>query len=96
MRQPADDRALYLRQVRATVAGTFLPELSSPTAIDAAGLVDRILVECIVEEEWAESLSAEFGSEFEALLSPASTEGSASTSTLSPRKALTNSVVGPQ
>lgn len=81
MRQPADDRALYLRQVRATVAGTFLPELSSPTAIDAAGLVDRILVECIVEEEWAESLSAEFGSEFEALLSPASTEGSASAST---------------
>ena len=81
MRQSADDRALYLRQVRATVAGTFVPELTSPTAIDAAGLVDRILIECIVEEEWAESLSAEFGSEFEALLSPTSTEGSASTST---------------
>ena len=61
MRQPAEDRALYLRQVRATVAATFLPELTSATAIDAAGLVDRILAECIVEEEWAESLSQEYG-----------------------------------
>jgi aminoglycoside phosphotransferase (APT) family kinase protein len=68
VRQPADDRALYLRQLRATVANTFLPELASPTAIDAAGLVDRILAECIVEEEWAESLSTQYGGEFEALL----------------------------
>ena len=50
MRQPADDRALYYRQLRATVAGTFLPELTSATAVDAAGLVDRILAEFIVEE----------------------------------------------
>ena len=49
---------------------TFLPELTSATAIDAAGLVDRILAELIVEEEWAETLSAEFGAEFEALLVP--------------------------
>jgi len=68
VRQPADDRALYLRQLRATVSNTFLPELSSATAIDAAGLVDRILTELIVEEEWAGTLSAEFGAEFEALL----------------------------
>jgi len=70
VRQPADDRALYLRQLRATVSNTFLPELSSATAIDAAGLVDRILAELIVEEEWAETLSAEFGADFEALLVP--------------------------
>ena len=68
MRQPSDDRALYLRQLRATVTATFLPELTSPTAIDAAGLVDRILAELIVEEEWAEALSREFGAEFAALL----------------------------
>jgi aminoglycoside phosphotransferase (APT) family kinase protein len=68
VRQSADDRALYLRQLRATVATTFLPELSSPTAVDAAALVDRILAELIVEEEWADMLSAEFGAEFEALL----------------------------
>ncbi len=74
MRQPAADRALYLRQLRNTVATTFLPELTSETAIDAAGLVDRILVECIVEEEWAESLSREFGAEFEALLAPGEVE----------------------
>jgi aminoglycoside phosphotransferase (APT) family kinase protein len=71
VRQPAEDRALYLRQVRATVAATFLPELTSATAIDAVGLVDRILAECIVEEEWAESLSQQYGAEFEALLAPA-------------------------
>jgi aminoglycoside phosphotransferase (APT) family kinase protein len=70
VRQPADDRALYLRQLRATVANTFLPELASPAAIDAAGLVDRILAECIVEEEWAESLSTQYGAAFEALLHP--------------------------
>ena len=68
VRQPAEDRALYLRQLRATVSTTFLPELTSATAIDAAGLVDRILAEFIVEEEWAETLSSEFGAEFEALL----------------------------
>ncbi len=71
MRQPADDRALHLRQLRATVATIFLPELTSATAVDAAGLVDRILVEYIVEDEWAETLSQEFGAEFEALLVPA-------------------------
>jgi aminoglycoside phosphotransferase (APT) family kinase protein len=68
VRQPAEDRALYLRQLRATVSTTFLPELTGATAIDAAGLVDRILAELIVEEEWAEMLSAEFGAAFEALL----------------------------
>jgi len=68
VRQPAEDRALYLRQLRATVSNTFLPELSSATAIDAAGLVDRILTELIVQEEWAGTLSAEFGAAFEALL----------------------------
>ena len=68
MRQPAEDRALYLRQLRATVSTTFLPELTGAAAIDAAGLVDRILAELIVEEEWAEALSAEFGAAFEALL----------------------------
>jgi aminoglycoside phosphotransferase (APT) family kinase protein len=36
--------------------------------VDAAGLVDRILAELIVEEEWAEELSREFGAEFAALL----------------------------
>ena len=77
MRQSADDRALYLRQLRATVANTFLPELTSPTAIDAAGLVDRILAECIVEEEWAESLSTQYGAEFEALLQSAPGDGAA-------------------
>jgi aminoglycoside phosphotransferase (APT) family kinase protein len=68
VRQPAEDRALYLRQLRATVSTTFLPELTGATAIDAAGLVDRILAELIVEEEWAEALSAEFGAAFETLL----------------------------
>ena len=51
MRQPADDRALYYRQIRATVAQVFLPQLTTPSAIDAAALVDRILAEFIVEEE---------------------------------------------
>ncbi len=77
MRQSADDRALYLRQLRATVSNTFLPELTSPTAIDAAGLVDRILAQCIVEEEWAESLSTQYGTEFEALLQSAPDDGAA-------------------
>ena len=79
MRQPADDRVLYLRQIRATVATSFLPELTAATAIDAASLVDRILVECIVEEEWADALSREYGAEFEALLPPARGTGAAPT-----------------
>ena len=83
MRQPADDRALYLRQLRDTVATTFLPELTSATAVDAAGLVDRILVEYIVEDEWAESLSGEFGAEFEALLVPGQ---DATTNTVTPER----------
>jgi aminoglycoside phosphotransferase (APT) family kinase protein len=65
---PSDDRALYYRQLRATVAEVFLPELSSPTAIDAAALVDRILSEFIVEEEDGAAISAEFGAEFARLL----------------------------
>ena len=68
MRQPSDDRALYLRQLRATVTSTFRPELTSATAVDAAGLVDRILAELIVEEECADALSQQFGAEFEALM----------------------------
>ena len=84
MRQPAADRALYLRQLRATVADTFLPELTSSTAIDAAGLVDRILAECIVEEEWAESLSSQFGAEFEALLARAGESASANGDAIAP------------
>lgn len=83
MRQPADDRALHLRQIRATVATTFLPELTSATAVDAAGLVDRILVEYIVEDEWAETLSSEFGAEFEALLAPGT---DATTTTVTPER----------
>jgi aminoglycoside phosphotransferase (APT) family kinase protein len=66
--QTTEDRALYLRQVRATVSSTFLPELASAWAQDAAGLVDRILAELIVEEEWAERLSAEFGAALATLL----------------------------
>ena len=68
MRQPADDRALYYRQLRGTIASVFAPELTSATAKDAAGLVDRILAEFIVEEEWGPALSTEFGGEFATLL----------------------------
>ncbi len=68
MRQPADDRALYYRQLRRTIATVFAPELASATAKDAAGLVDRILAEFIVEEEWAPLLSQEFGDAFGLLL----------------------------
>ena len=75
MRQPADDRALYYRQIRATVAQVFLPQLTTPSAIDAAALVDRILAEFIVEEESGPELSAEFGGEFAQLLGePAGTD----------------------
>jgi aminoglycoside phosphotransferase (APT) family kinase protein len=68
VRQPSEDRALYYRQLRRTVQNVFLPELTSAQAIDAAGLVDRILAEFIVEEESAPALSAEFGGAFEELL----------------------------
>ena len=68
MRQPAEDRALYYRQLRDTIATVFAPELTSATAKDAVGLVNRILAEFIVEEEWAPALSQEFGAEFETLL----------------------------
>ena len=68
MRQPDEDRALYYRQLRDTIATVFAPELTSATARDAAGLVDRILAEFVVEEEWAPALSQEYGAEFEAFL----------------------------
>jgi aminoglycoside phosphotransferase (APT) family kinase protein len=68
VRQPAEDRALYYRQLRRTIATVFAPELTSATAKDAAGLVDRILAEFVVEEEWATALSQEYGAAFEALL----------------------------
>lgn len=68
MRQPAEDRALYYRQLRRTIATVFAPELTSATAKDAAGLVDRILAEFVVEEEWAGALGQEYGAAFEELL----------------------------
>jgi aminoglycoside phosphotransferase (APT) family kinase protein len=70
MRQPSADRALYYRQIRRTIATELLPDLTSAQAIDAAGLLDRILAEFIVEEEEATELSAEFGRAFEDLLDP--------------------------
>jgi aminoglycoside phosphotransferase (APT) family kinase protein len=68
VKQPAEDRAAYFRQLRVTVAATFAPELTSAAAIDAAALVDRILAEFVVEEEWGDALSQEFGAEFASLL----------------------------
>jgi aminoglycoside phosphotransferase (APT) family kinase protein len=68
VRQPAEDRALYFRQLRRTIATVLAPELSSATAKDAAGLVDRMLAEFVVEEEWAAALSQEYGAEFETIL----------------------------
>jgi len=68
VRQPASDRALYYRQLRETVHNVFAPELTSAHARDAVGLVERILGEFIVEEEWSDALSAEFGAELSALL----------------------------
>jgi len=68
VRQPAEDRALYYRQLRRTIATVFAPELTSATAKDAAGLVDRILAEFVVEEEWAGALGQEYGAAFEELL----------------------------
>jgi aminoglycoside phosphotransferase (APT) family kinase protein len=70
MRQPPEDRALYYRQLRRTLSAVLLPELTSAQAIDAVGLLDRILAEFIVEEEAAAELSAEYGAELEALLRP--------------------------
>jgi aminoglycoside phosphotransferase (APT) family kinase protein len=70
MRQPSEDRALYYRQLRRTIHTLFLPELTSPLAIDAAGLVDRILAEFIVEEECGSALSAAFGASFGEVLHP--------------------------
>ncbi len=76
MRQPPEDRALYYRQVRRTISSVLVPELQSAQAIDAAGLLDRILAEFIVEEEAAAALSAEYGAAFEASLRPdARTDG---------------------
>lgn len=68
MRQSSEDRALYFRQIRTTIQHVFLPELTSAQAIDAAGLIDRILAEFIVEEEFAPALSTEFGEAFAELL----------------------------
>ena len=61
MRQPSEDRALYYRQLRKTIQQTFVPELTSAQSTDAAGLVDRILAEFIVEEEAGAALSAAAG-----------------------------------
>ncbi|MHB8464003.1 MAG: hypothetical protein ACYDD7_04105, partial [Acidimicrobiales bacterium] len=68
MRQSPEDRALYCRQLRDTVRDVFLPELTSALARDAAGLVDRILAEFVVEEESAAAVAAEFGPAFGLLL----------------------------
>jgi aminoglycoside phosphotransferase (APT) family kinase protein len=68
VRQPSEDRALYYRQLRRTIATVFTLELTSATAKDAVALVDRILAEFVVEEEWAPALSEEYGAQFEALL----------------------------
>ncbi len=75
MKQAAEDRALYYRQLRATVAQVFLPELTSATAVDAAALVDRILAQFIVEEEDAAELQRGFGGEFAPLLGEPETVG---------------------
>lgn len=86
MRQPPDDRALYYRQLRATVANVFLPELHSALAIDAAGLVDRILAEFVVEEEWAVELSQEFGSQLARLLRTGAPDVSEPDATVTPEQ----------
>jgi aminoglycoside phosphotransferase (APT) family kinase protein len=70
MRQPSQDRALYYRQVRDSLQTVVLSDLTSAQAIDTIGLINRILAEFIVEEEWAPTLSADFGVEFHALLHP--------------------------
>ena len=55
VRQPAEDRALYYRQLRATVA-TVLPARAHERRRRSTPprLVDRILAEFIVEEEWGD------------------------------------------
>lgn len=68
MRQSESDRALYHRELRRTVRTVFLPELTTPAALDAAALVDRILAQFIVEEESAAAVSAEFGARFREIL----------------------------
>ncbi len=68
MRQPPEERALYYRQLRATLFTVLVPQLTSTTAVDAAGIIDRILAEFIVEDEWGDELSRQFADEFEALL----------------------------
>jgi aminoglycoside phosphotransferase (APT) family kinase protein len=73
MRQPEADRALYYRQLRRTISTVLLPELSSAQAVDAAALLDRILAQFIVEEEAASELSAEFGAQLAAVLTPGAT-----------------------
>ena len=59
MRQPSEDRALYYRQLRETVRDVFLPELTSATAVDAAGLVDRILAQFIIEAEHCDAFEVD-------------------------------------
>jgi aminoglycoside phosphotransferase (APT) family kinase protein len=68
VRQSERDRALYCRELRRTVRTVFLPELTTPAAVDAAALVDRILAQFIVEEESAAAVSAEFGARFREIL----------------------------
>jgi aminoglycoside phosphotransferase (APT) family kinase protein len=70
VRQPSDDRARYYRQLRASLHEVLLPELTSAQAVDTVGLLDRILVEFIVEEEAATALSAEYGARFAEVLEP--------------------------
>jgi aminoglycoside phosphotransferase (APT) family kinase protein len=70
VRQPSEDRALYYRQLRRTIRTVLLPELTTAQAIDAVGLIDRILAEFIVEEEGGTVLSAEFGGAFDEVIHP--------------------------
>jgi len=70
VRQSSADRVLYYRELRRTLRNVLLPDLTSAEAIDAVGLIDRILAEFIVEEEYAPAVSAEFGARFQELLVP--------------------------
>ena len=70
MRLSEQDRALYLRQIRQTLRTVVVPELTSAEAVDSAALIDRILVQCIVEAEGTADLSTEFGPALAALLEP--------------------------
>ncbi len=60
MRQSSADRVLLLpRSVRRTLRQLCCcPIWTSAEAIDAVGLIDRILAEFIVEEEYAPAVSA--------------------------------------